>query len=98
MIHIVYFITLQKSYQVGDLSLVYPLARGTGPFFFTILAIALLAERPTLPALLGMVLFVGGVVVLTGNPFQISKFGSQSAEVVLLTDPCRSEVYCGSQG
>ena len=38
------------------LSLVYPLARDTGLFLSTLLAIALLAERPTLPALLGMVL------------------------------------------
>ena len=27
----VYFVLLQRGYAAGDLSLVYPLARGTGP-------------------------------------------------------------------
>src|SRR5687768_9586393 len=42
IIHIGYFHTLNRGYQVGDLSLVYPLARGSGPMFATIAAIALL--------------------------------------------------------
>src|SRR5436853_7626482 len=29
-IHLVYFLLLQRGYRVGDLSVVYPLARGTG--------------------------------------------------------------------
>lgn len=32
-LHIAYFLMLQRGYQVGDLWVVYPLARGTGPFF-----------------------------------------------------------------
>ena len=31
IVHLVYFLLLQRGYRVGDLSLVYPLARGTGP-------------------------------------------------------------------
>jgi hypothetical protein len=31
LLHLGYFILLQRGYAVGDLSLVYPLARGTGP-------------------------------------------------------------------
>ena len=30
-LHAVYFVLLQRGYAAGDLSLVYPLARGTGP-------------------------------------------------------------------
>ena len=33
-LQIFYFLTLQKGYAKGDLSLVYPLARGTGPYFY----------------------------------------------------------------
>src|ERR1700748_2875204 len=31
VLHIGYFLILQKGYRSGDLSVVYPLARGTGP-------------------------------------------------------------------
>ncbi len=60
-----YFVTLQRGYKVGDLSLVYPLARGTGPLFATLGAILLLGERPTPLALAGAVLIVGGVFAMS---------------------------------
>ena len=44
---------------MGDRSLVYPLARGTGPLLATAAAIAFLGERPSLLALCGVVLIVG---------------------------------------
>jgi drug/metabolite transporter (DMT)-like permease len=67
VIHIGYFVTLQRGYRVGDLSLVYPLARGTGPALATVLAVLFLAERPGPQALLGTLLVVVSVVVLTGG-------------------------------
>ena len=57
--------TLQRGYKVGDLSLVYPLARGAGPLFATVGAILLLGERPTPLALAGAVLIVGGVFAMS---------------------------------
>jgi uncharacterized membrane protein len=59
-----YFLTLQRGYKVGDLSVVYPLARGTGPLFSTLGAIFLLGERPTPLGLLGAGLIVGGVFII----------------------------------
>lgn len=59
-----YFVTLQRGYKVGDLSLVYPLARGTGPLFATVGAVFLLGERPTLLGLTGAFLIIGGVFVI----------------------------------
>src|SRR5262245_48863886 len=50
-LHIAYYLLLNRGYQVGDLSLVYPLARGIGPVLSTIGAILLLGERPTLLAI-----------------------------------------------
>src|SRR6266850_2019370 len=35
VLHVAYYLLLNKGYQVGDLSLVYPLARGTGPVLST---------------------------------------------------------------
>jgi drug/metabolite transporter (DMT)-like permease len=59
-----YFLTLQRGYKAGDLSVVYPLARGTGPLFSTLGAIFLLGERPTPLGLLGAGLIVAGVFVI----------------------------------
>lgn len=65
LIHVGYFLMLLRGYREGDLSLVYPLARGTGPTLTTIVAIALLGERPTGPALFGSALVIAGVIVLS---------------------------------
>ena len=62
--HTVYFVLLQRGYETGDLSLVYPLARGTGPIWATAGAIALLGERPGPLALAGTAAIAVGVVLL----------------------------------
>jgi drug/metabolite transporter (DMT)-like permease len=64
LLQTVYFVTLQHGYKVGDLSVVYPLARGTGPLFSTLGAILLLGERPTPQGLAGAGLIVVGVFVI----------------------------------
>ena len=79
VIHIFYFLVLQRGYQVGDLSLVYPLARGTGPMLSTLVAIALLGERPTPLAITGIICIIGGVFVLTGNPYELWHSNSRTA-------------------
>ena len=79
LIHIVYFLVLQRGYQVGDLSLVYPLARGTGPMLSASAAIGLLGERPTLTALLGILLIGIGVFILTGAPRKLWRSHSRTA-------------------
>src|SRR5699024_4951539 len=66
-IHIGYFLSLQRGYQVGDLSLVYPLARGTGPLIAALVAIALLSERPSALALAGGALIIFCVFVISGG-------------------------------
>ena len=67
-LHTAYFVLLQRGYRSGDLSLVYPLARGTGPLLATAVAIGLLGERPPPLALAGALLVAGGAFVLTGGP------------------------------
>lgn len=67
VLHLGYFLLLQKGYRVGDLSLVYPLARGTGPVLATAVAIVFLGERPTFVALSGASLIAVGVFMLTGG-------------------------------
>lgn len=71
--HTIYFITLQRGYRVGDLSLVYPLARGTGPLLSTAAAILFLGERPTAVALAGALLIVACVFVMAGGGFSLGR-------------------------
>src|SRR6478609_2926643 len=49
-----YFLLLGSAYQRGDLSLVYPLTRGSAILFATFFAVVLLGERPTLIGLVGI--------------------------------------------
>jgi drug/metabolite transporter (DMT)-like permease len=68
LLHLVYFLVLQRGYRAGDLSLVYPLARGTGPTLSTATAIVLFGERPTPLAIAGAVLVAVSVVILVSGP------------------------------
>src|SRR5205085_7932072 len=71
LLHLAYFLLLGQGYRVGDLSLVYPLARGTGPLLSTAAAVLLLGERPSALALCGAALVGLGIIVLAGNPRQL---------------------------
>jgi drug/metabolite transporter (DMT)-like permease len=68
VLHIGYFLSLQRGYSVGDLSVVYPLARGTGPVLASAAAVALFGERPGPIAILGILLIGGGVFALAWEP------------------------------
>lgn len=65
-IHLGYFVLLQRGYRAGDLSVVYPLARGTGPLLSVVAAVWLLGERPGIVALVGAAGVVAGVFVIGG--------------------------------
>lgn len=65
-LHLAYFVLLQRGYRHGDLSVVYPLARGTGPALSVLAAVLLLGERPGVGALLGAGAVVVGVWVIGG--------------------------------
>jgi drug/metabolite transporter (DMT)-like permease len=68
VLHTVYFVALQRGYGRGDLSVVYPLARGTGPLGATLLAIVVLGEHPTTVALIGAAVIVLAVLTLVRRP------------------------------
>jgi drug/metabolite transporter (DMT)-like permease len=68
VLHTGYFLCLQEGYRVGDLSVVYPLARGTGPLIASAAAVALFGERPGPVGVTGILLIVGGVFLLAGEP------------------------------
>jgi len=66
-LHTVYASLLQRGYRTGDLSLVYPLARGTGPLLSTLAALVIFSERPSALALAGGAIIVAAVLSLAGT-------------------------------
>lgn len=81
VLQMAYFLLLQRGYRVGDLSVVYPVARGTGPMLSTIMAILIFGEHPTLLALLGTVLVVAGVFIIASGKDTFKKRGASTAFV-----------------
>lgn len=84
LLHTAYFVLLNEGYRAGDLSLVYPLARGTGPLLSSLAAILILGERPSGLALAGGLFVVLGVVVLTASPQGLRAAGARKAMVYAL--------------
>ena len=66
VLHLLYSITLQRGYRHSDLSVVYPIARGTGPLLSFIGAVILLGEAATLQSVLGLVFIVSGILLVAG--------------------------------
>jgi uncharacterized membrane protein len=64
LIHTVYFRLLAAAYEEGEISLVYPIARGSGIAVTAILAGLLLKEQPTVLGALGIGLVCVGIVSL----------------------------------
>ncbi|MEX2312070.1 MAG: DMT family transporter [Rhodospirillales bacterium] len=67
LIHLGYFLLLQAGYRSGDLSLVYPTARATGPLLSVTMAVVFLGESISLQIACGALIIIIGVVSLTGG-------------------------------
>lgn len=67
LIHVVYFRLVASAYRDGELSLAYPLMRGSAPVLTAVSATVLLGETPTLPGWLGIALICTGVLCLAGS-------------------------------
>ncbi len=66
-LHMAYFLVLQQGYKRGDLSLVYPTARATGPLLSVTFAVLLLGESISLQIIAGGLAIVVGIFFLTGG-------------------------------
>jgi len=64
MAQLVYYLLLGGAYARGDMSLVYPLSRGSSPLFVVVLATVFQGERPSALGLFGIALIVSGVYLV----------------------------------
>ena len=90
LLHLLYFFVLQRGYSKGDLSLVYPLARGTGPMLSAFAAIVFFGERPGLLAIMGAMLVILSVFYLSGGTKLFDKKGETTASWAI-----RYGFFCG---
>jgi uncharacterized membrane protein len=70
-LHAFYFWFIGGAYERGDLSLVYPLARGSGPLFVPILAVLLLNEQLSILGILGITFVIVGIFSIHLRSFSI---------------------------
>ena len=67
-IHIVYFSLLALAYARADLSVVYPLARGSAPPLVLAGAVVFLGESPSVVQVAGVLAVAAGIVLIRGLP------------------------------
>ncbi len=68
LVHLAYFRTLLRGYRESDLTVVYPVARGTGPLLSSVGAMFLLHEWPTAWTIVGVLGITTGLVLIAGGP------------------------------
>jgi drug/metabolite transporter (DMT)-like permease len=71
VVHTLYFLFLGTAYERGDLSLVYPLSRGSGPLFVPILAFFFIQETVSVLGAWGILLVVLGLFVVHLRSFSM---------------------------
>jgi drug/metabolite transporter (DMT)-like permease len=68
ILHLGYFTALLRGYRASDLTVVYPVARGSGPLLASAAAVLLLGERLDPAAAAGVAAVCGGVFLVAGGP------------------------------
>jgi drug/metabolite transporter (DMT)-like permease len=75
VLHTAYYMLLDRGYRSGDLSIVYPIARGTGPLLTLVCAVLALHEHPSAVAVTGALMIGAGAFALTGDPRRLQAEG-----------------------
>ncbi len=68
VLHVFYLVILLRGYRKSDLTVVYPLARGSGPLLSSAFAILFLGERISGVGMAGIAGVVLGVFLVAGGP------------------------------
>lgn len=93
VLHTGYYLLLDRGYRSGDLSVVYPIARGTGPLITMLCAVLFLHEHPSALAVTGGLLVGCGAIALTGDPRKWRESGNLHAVGFALLTGCMIASY-----
>ncbi len=87
LIHLAYYVALAEAYRFGDLSQVYPIARGTAPLITALVATIGLGEPLGLQGWLGILLLAMGIMALSlkRGGADLARFQGRSIGFALLT-------------
>lgn len=66
-VHLAYYIGLTEAYRTGDMSQVYPIARGSAPLMTAIVSTAVIGEHLSVVGWAGIMALVSGVVLLSAR-------------------------------
>lgn len=77
----IYFICLIEAYQVGDLSLIYPISR-SAPLFTQIWAIIFIGEVLSPGGMLGIGFVMAGIYIISLKDFHLKNIISQSHRLI----------------
>ena len=81
-----YFVLLSAAYRRGDLSVVYPIARGTAPLLAVAIGVGLFGERLGVVGSVGVGLLLAGFMVLQ-QPWRALRRGSGGGPAAARLDP-----------
>ena len=95
VVHLAYFQTLLRGYRLSDLTVVYPVARGTGPLLSSAGAVLLLGERLGLVGIAGVLAVTLGVFFIAGGPSLWAKAHDKSQRAKADDAPLRRRVRAG---
>ncbi|MGE0313019.1 MAG: EamA family transporter [Lautropia sp.] len=84
LVHAGYYVVLLRGYRNADLTVVYPLARGSGPLLSSAVAIAFLGERLSALGALGIAGVVAGVFLIAGGTGLIRAAGDEARRARVL--------------
>ncbi|MBV9883194.1 MAG: EamA family transporter, partial [Sphingomonadaceae bacterium] len=96
-LHLVYQLFLQQSYRHGDLTHVYPLARGTAPLLTAALSVLWLGEQLSGPAWAGILIIAIGLMSLVSVRRADGIWDGRSAATALATG-CFTAAYSLADG
>jgi drug/metabolite transporter (DMT)-like permease len=92
-----YVVLIAKAYGSGDMSVAYPLMRGTAPLLVALVSLPLIGEALPLLRWLGVALVSLGVLAMAFDQVRIAKAGGSTVRIALL-NACFIAAYTVTDG
>lgn len=85
VIHVVYFLLVASAYRHGEMSLVYPVMRGTAPALSALGAVLLFSEWPAAGGWIGIALICAGILLIAAESLRGKGFPARAMLAAVAT-------------